>query len=65
MRISITVNEDELPERFRQVFKILPQDVWRRRAVDLANRERQNDTQSSGSSIARWFIGRNGIGFRR
>jgi hypothetical protein len=42
MRISITVNEDELPERFRQVFKILPQDVWRRRAVDLANRERQN-----------------------
>jgi hypothetical protein len=42
MRISITVNENELPDRFRQVFKIVSKDVWRRRADDLADRERQN-----------------------
>src|SRR6516162_103827 len=42
MRISITVNEDELPERFRQLFKIVSKEIWRRRAIDLANRERQN-----------------------
>ena len=42
MRISITVNEDELPERFRQLFKIVSKEIWRRRAIDLAKRERQN-----------------------
>jgi len=34
MRISITVNEDELPERFEQLFKIVSKEVWRRRAAD-------------------------------
>jgi len=42
MRISIEIKEDELPERFRQVFKIVSQEAWRRRAADLADRERQN-----------------------
>jgi hypothetical protein len=42
MRISIAVNEDELPERFRQVFKIVSEEAWRRRAADLSGRERQN-----------------------
>jgi hypothetical protein len=73
MRISIEVKEDELLEQFRQVFKIVSQDAWRRRAADLADRERKihicmiiltSDTQSSGSSIAPWHIGRSEAGFR-
>jgi hypothetical protein len=42
MRISITINEVELPERLRQVFGIVPESVWRRRAAALADRERHN-----------------------
>jgi hypothetical protein len=42
MKISITINEAELPQRFEEVFKILPKEVWRRRAVELAERERQS-----------------------
>jgi hypothetical protein len=42
MRIPITINHDELPERFRQVFEIIPKEVWRRRATNLLERERQN-----------------------
>jgi hypothetical protein len=42
MRISITLNEAELPERLRQVFEIVPENVWRDRAAALADRERHN-----------------------
>jgi hypothetical protein len=42
MRVSTTINEDELPDRFRQVFSIVPKDSWYRRARADADRERQN-----------------------
>ncbi len=42
MRVSTTINENELPDRFRQVFEIAPKEAWRRRAQNLADRERQN-----------------------
>jgi hypothetical protein len=42
MQISITIKDDELPERLEQVFKIVPRAVWCRRASDLSDRERQN-----------------------
>src|SRR5262245_18147189 len=42
MLTSITINEDELPARLEQVFKIVPRDVWCGRADDLIDRERQN-----------------------
>jgi hypothetical protein len=42
MWISAAINENELPERFRQVFEIAPQDLWQRRHAALAARERQN-----------------------
>jgi hypothetical protein len=42
MKISIEVKEDELPERLRQVFAIVPENVWHRRAAALADRERHS-----------------------
>jgi hypothetical protein len=42
MWISNMINENELPERFRQVFEIAPQDLWQRRHASLAAREREN-----------------------
>jgi hypothetical protein len=42
MQISTKIDEKDLPERFRQVFEIVPIDDWRRRAADLVDRERQN-----------------------
>jgi hypothetical protein len=42
MRVSTTVEKNDLPDRFREVFKIVPKDSWYRRAQVLADRERQN-----------------------
>lgn len=42
MRISTTINESELPERFRQVLEIAPEQLWQRRYAALAVREGQN-----------------------
>ena len=49
-RISTTINENELPERFRPVFKIAPKDLWRRRADALAD---QRDDQDGHGRSAR------------
>jgi hypothetical protein len=42
MRISININDAEVPERLRQVFAIVPENVWHRRAAALADRERHS-----------------------
>jgi hypothetical protein len=42
MHNSLLIQEEELPDRFRRVFKIAGKDAWHRRAQDLAERERQN-----------------------
>jgi len=42
MRVSTTVEKNDLPDRFREVFKIIPKDSWYRRPQVLADRERQN-----------------------
>jgi hypothetical protein len=42
MHVSRTINAHELPDRFRQVFEIVPQDAWERRAEILTHRECMN-----------------------
>jgi hypothetical protein len=42
MRVSTRIDANELPDRFREVLKIIPEDSWQHRARILADRERQN-----------------------
>jgi hypothetical protein len=42
MRIESRTHRNELPEIFRQMFVIAPQDLWRRRSNELTERERHN-----------------------
>ncbi len=42
MRVSTTINESELPERFRQLFKIASREAWHHRAQYFIAREREN-----------------------
>jgi hypothetical protein len=42
MRVSTIISESELPDRFRQVFKIASKEAWRHRAEYLIAREREN-----------------------
>src|SRR6516165_4159009 len=42
MRVSTRIDANELPDRFREVLKIIPEASWQHRARFLADRERQN-----------------------